>query len=112
MKFSVSYLSLSQKCLLKTVDKQNPDFDRGISGGEGNEIDLDQTNENSATGKPSSGIEPNHNPTGNEVFIMDNRAEDRTASFFAQPGILAGMYYLIILIIQTTHTHTHQTTNT
>lgn len=89
----MDYYSL-QPISSKIVDKQNPDFDRGISGGEGNEIDLDQTNENSATGKPSSGIEPNHhNPTGNEVFIMDNRAEDRTASFFAQPGILAGMYY-------------------
>lgn len=79
------------------VDKQYPDSDRGISGGEGNEIDLDQTNENSATGKPSSGIESNHNPSGNDVFIMDNRGEDRTASFFAQPGILAGMLRLIYI---------------
>lgn len=79
-----------------TVEKQNPDFDSGVSGGEGNEIDLDQTNGSPATGKPSSGIESNHTPPGNEVFIMDNRGEDRTASFFAQPGILAGNFVLLL----------------
>lgn len=30
----------------------------------------------------------------NEVSIMDPKHEDRTASFFAQPGILAGLYLL------------------
>lgn len=29
--------------------------------------------------------------TGNEVLIMNANDEDRTTSFFAQPGILAGM---------------------
>lgn len=62
-------------------------------GGEGNEIDLDQTS-STATGKPASGIDHSHTPTGNEVFIMD-KSEDRTASFFAQPGILAGTLILI-----------------
>lgn len=28
--------------------------------------------------------------TGNEVLIMNANDDDRTASFFAQPGILAG----------------------
>lgn len=72
------------------VGKQNPDLDSGVNGGDGNEIDLDKTNGGSNTGKPTSSIETN--PSGNEVFIMDNRNEDRTASFFAQPGILAGTY--------------------
>ena len=30
--------------------------------------------------------------TGNEVLIMNANDDDRTASFFAQPGILAGKY--------------------
>ena len=30
--------------------------------------------------------------TGNEVLIMNANDDDRTASFFAQPGILAGTY--------------------
>lgn len=78
------------------VDRQNPDSDSGVIGGDGNEIDLDKTNGDSGTGKPTSSIETNSNPSGNEVFIMDNRNEDRTASFFAQPGILAGKYFLIL----------------
>lgn len=53
-----------------------------------NEIFLDELNGESGTGKTTSSIETN--PPGNEVFIMNNRNEDRTYSFFAQPGILAG----------------------
>lgn len=68
-------------------------MDGGISGGDGNEIDLDKTSGESGTGKPTTIIENNPNPSGNEVFIMDNRNEDRTASFFAQPGILAGKLF-------------------
>lgn len=30
--------------------------------------------------------------TGNEVLIMNANDDDRTASFFAQPGILAGKF--------------------
>lgn len=78
---------------MKPVDKQSPDLDSGISGGDGNEIDLDKTNGDLGTGKPIT--ESNPNPSGNEVFIMDNRNEDRTASFFAQPGILAGTYFFL-----------------
>lgn len=82
---------------LYPVDRQNPDLDSGVSAGDGNEIDLDKTNGDSGTGKPTSSIETNSNPSGNEVFIMDNRNDDRTASFFAQPGILAGKYLIFIL---------------
>lgn len=83
-----------------SVDRQNPDLDGGVSGGDGNEIDLDKTNGESGTGKPISSIETNPNPSGNEVFIMDNRNEDRTASFFAQPGILAGKYFYPLSLIK------------
>lgn len=37
-----------------------------------------------ATGTGSSGV------VGNEVHIMNAKNEDRTTSFFSQPGILAG----------------------
>lgn len=63
-------------------------MDSGISGGDGNEIDSE--NIDSGTGKPTSSVESNQNPSGNGVLIMDNSNADRTASFFAQPGILAG----------------------
>lgn len=53
---------------------------------EGSEIDLDQTSGGTSTATDRPAIE-NHSPSGNEVLIMDN---DRTTSFFAQPGILAG----------------------
>lgn len=81
------------------VDKPIGGTDGDLSSGEGNEIDLDQTVKgDTVTDKPASGIDRNsHTPTGNEVFIMDNRGEDRTASFFAQPGILAGMLIFVIL---------------
>ncbi|XP_055316366.1 syndecan-like isoform X2 [Sitodiplosis mosellana] len=56
---------------------------------EGSEIEPGKTGKSDiATTKPIPGIDT---PTGNEVFIMDNRGEDRTASFFAQPGILAAV---------------------
>lgn len=76
------------------VDKPIGGTDGDLNSSEGSEIDLDQTVKgDTATDKPASGIDRNsHTPTGNEVFIMDNRGEDRTASFFAQPGILAGEY--------------------
>lgn len=43
-----------------------------------------------------------HNPTDTDVLIMNKENEDRPTSFFAQPGILAGIvlisenYYLIM----------------
>lgn len=55
-----------------------------------NEIDLDPdqtTRQGSATDKTSGN---DNNQFGNEVLIMNTKSEDRTASFFAQPGILAG----------------------
>lgn len=76
-----------------TVDKPQIETDNtGSNSGEGNEIDLDQTNNGDTTGtdKPDSGIDRGHQPNRNGVFIMDN-SDDRTTSFFAQPGILAGM---------------------
>ncbi|XP_031630830.1 syndecan-like isoform X2 [Contarinia nasturtii] len=74
------------------IDKPSSETDTDLSYGEQNEIDLDKTGKSdTSTGKPSSGIEQSHTPTGNEVFIMDNRPEDRTTSFFAQPGILAAV---------------------
>lgn len=79
----------------KTVVKSNPDTDTDVvSGGEGNEIDLDRPGKEPATGKPASPIDSN-TPNGNDVFIMD-KSDDRTASFFAQPGILAGTIILVI----------------
>jgi len=74
-----------------SIDKTRIETDN-ISSGEGNEIDLDQNNSgiSSATGKPDTDIDRSHTPTGNEVFIMD-KSEDRTTSFFAQPGILAAV---------------------
>lgn len=35
------------------------------------------------------------NPGPNEVLIMN---EERTTSFFAQPGILAGAFFTIIVV--------------
>lgn len=47
------------------------------------------------------GIHPTHHPDSptdstsgsDNVLIMNTANEDRTTSFFAQPGILAGKYY-------------------
>ncbi|XP_055686609.1 syndecan [Lutzomyia longipalpis] len=50
------------------------------------EIDLQEIDHNHSTDPPHSSSESN-----NEVFIMNTKAEDRTASFFAQPGILAAV---------------------
>lgn len=41
--------------------------------------------EHSPGGHVNTGVE------GNEVLIMNTKNEDRPTSFFAQPGILAGM---------------------
>lgn len=38
----------------------------------------------------NGGSSPEKTITGNEVLIMNANSDDRTASFFAQPGILAG----------------------
>lgn len=35
-------------------------------------------------------------PIDNNDVIMDRKSEERSASFFAQPGILAGMYLVLI----------------
>lgn len=34
-----------------------------------------------------------HNPTDSDVLIMNKENEDRPTSFFAQPGILAGIVF-------------------
>lgn len=82
---------------LQNKDERQPipeDPDTELSGGDLNEIDLVKPGKSDiVTGKPTPGIDT---PTGNEVFIMDNRGEDRTASFFAQPGILAGTIIFVI----------------
>lgn len=46
------------------------------------------------SGTGTSGINPEKTLTGNEVLIMNASNDDRTASFFAQPGILAGEFLL------------------
>lgn len=82
------------------VDKPQIETDNtGSNSGEGNEIDLDQTNNGDTivTDKPDTGTDRGHQPTGNEVFIMD-KSDDRTASFFAQPGILAGMIIFLLFL--------------
>lgn len=74
--------------MIAITDKElRPEIETGIGGVEGSEIDLDQTSGGTSTATDRPAIE-NHSPSGNEVLIMDN---DRTTSFFAQPGILAGM---------------------
>uniref|UniRef100_A0A1B0DB40 Syndecan n=1 Tax=Phlebotomus papatasi TaxID=29031 RepID=A0A1B0DB40_PHLPP len=50
------------------------------------EIDLHEIDHSHSTDRPHSSSESN-----NEVFIMNTKPEDRTASFFAQPGILAAV---------------------
>ncbi|XP_055316372.1 syndecan-like isoform X4 [Sitodiplosis mosellana] len=74
----------------KATNNEKPpieDIDSDLT--EGSEIEPGKTGKSDiATTKPIPGIDT---PTGNEVFIMDNRGEDRTASFFAQPGILAAV---------------------
>lgn len=59
---------------------------------EENEIDLDLFGVDPATAKPAS-KDPSH--TGGEVLIMD-KSDDRAASFFAQPGIIAGTILITI----------------
>lgn len=54
-----------------------------------NEINLDLDATNSIDSAP--GIE---NTNNNEVLIMNTKNEDRPTSFFAQPGILAGLLCL------------------
>lgn len=41
----------------------------------------------------------------NEVYIMNPKHEDRATSFFAQPGILAGHYFLLITSLLTSLNH-------
>ncbi|XP_055701147.1 syndecan [Phlebotomus papatasi] len=53
---------------------------------EESEIDLHEIDHSHSTDRPHSSSESN-----NEVFIMNTKPEDRTASFFAQPGILAAV---------------------
>ncbi|XP_059613439.1 syndecan isoform X1 [Phlebotomus argentipes] len=50
------------------------------------EIDLTDIDHSHSTDRPDS-----HSESNNEVFIMNTKPEDRTASFFAQPGILAAV---------------------
>lgn len=72
-----------------------------------NDLDLNENDERPVDGGSSDGRNDNNNNkkkiettdtsnsfggNGNEVLIMDPKQGDRTTSFFAQPGILAGMY--------------------
>lgn len=58
-------------------------------GNHGYGIDVNPTqqipNTEHSPGNVNTGVE------GNEVLIMNTKNEDRPTSFFAQPGILAGM---------------------
>ncbi|XP_033246615.1 syndecan-like, partial [Drosophila miranda] len=59
----------------------------GTAGGGSNVHELDpNTNVNS---QPSDTKPVDHRPNGNEVVIMSE--DDRTSSFFSQPGILAAV---------------------
>lgn len=61
----------------------------GVYGNHGYGIDVNPTqqvpNTEHSPGHVNTGVE------GNEVLIMNTKNEDRPTSFFAQPGILAGM---------------------
>lgn len=59
-------------------------------GGDENEIDLDPEQTRHGQGTDKSAGAGENNQFGNEVLIMNTKSEDRTTSFFAQPGILAG----------------------
>lgn len=59
--------------------------------GDENEIDLDRDLSRISSGTDKADTHSNTN----EVLIMDTKNEDRTTSFFAQPGILAGKLFLL-----------------
>lgn len=89
--FLISYKIILNKCFL-IVGEPNVGTDRKSNTGsstnrEENEIDLDpdHTRHGLPTEKVSGTGQDNQ-----EVLIMNTKSEDRTASFFAQPGILAG----------------------
>lgn len=74
------------------VNRKNPN-----TVDDNNRIDLNigQTQNNLPTDRSSSGgSSSSGSGVGGEVLIMNK--EDRTASFFAQPGMLAGEYPIII----------------
>lgn len=86
----VRFCSIKQHFLI--VGEPNIGTDRKTNSGqspsqEENEIDLDpdHTRQGLPTEKVSGAGQDNQ-----EVLIMNTKSEDRTASFFAQPGILAG----------------------
>ena len=62
----------------------------GKSGQNEIDLDLDATNH----GVNPSFAAPGENVNSNEVLIMNTKNEDRPTSFFAQPGILAGLYII------------------
>lgn len=91
--FYVCMLLFLGKCFFATFTKL---FDSDLLGG-------DFTNRRKEIEYPNRGVEtdpthhvtagpidPNSGPDGNGVLIMDTKNENRPASFFAQPGILAG----------------------
>lgn len=95
-------------CLLPTSIQQYPvDIDSDLvnrknpnTADDNNRIDLNigQTQNNLPTDRSSSGGSTSSGSgLGGEVLIMNK--EDRTASFFAQPGMLAGEYPLIMNFI-------------
>lgn len=53
--------------------------------------EVPQTTSTSTLLPPLNGIDEH---SGNGVYISPNSHPERTSSFFAQPGILAGMYYI------------------
>lgn len=60
-----------------------------------NEIDLDP--DHTRHGLPTEKV-TGTGQDNQEVLIMNTKSEDRTASFFAQPGILAGKLVLMLLV--------------
>lgn len=62
----------------------------GGSDGDGKDNDLDP-DQNIRKGISDKSHDSTKNSFNNEVLILDAKGEDRTASFFAQPGILAAV---------------------
>lgn len=96
----ISYFN-QKNMLFFTVGEPKVTDTKAVNSGispnrEDNEIDLDpdQQRPGQSTDKTSGN---DNNQFGNEVLIMNAKSEDRTASFFAQPGILAGKMKYVLL---------------
>lgn len=71
------------------ISEKKKEQESGVYGNRGYGIDVNPTQQ-----VPNTELSPGHVNTGlegNEVLIMNTKNEDRPTSFFAQPGILAGI---------------------